>query len=370
VVSYTLGEIASRVGGTVRGDAGLRVAGIKPLDEAGPDDLSFMAHPRYRRAATASRAAALIACEPEALPGRHLILVENPYAALASAMGLFFAPEQPATGISPLAVIGEGAALGEGVSIGPLSVVGRRCVLAERACLKPGVVLGDEVRVGPGSVLHPGVVVYARSVLGARVTVHAGSVLGSDGFGYTEAGGAHAKIPQVGNVVIEDDVEIGACVTIDRATFGSTVVGRGSKIDNLVQVAHNVVIGEGSILVAQSGIAGSTRLGRSVILAGQSGAAGHLVLGERSIVGAKSAVLKDLAPGSFVLGHPAVDHRTWKRAQAALERLPDLLHRVARLEKTLQERVAAPARARTSRRPVGGTGVRARAARTRGRRPA
>lgn len=337
VVSYTLGEIADRLGGSVRGDPARRVAGIRPLDEAGPEDLSFVAHPRYRRAAAASRAGALIASERDAPSGRDVILVDDAYAALASAMGLFFAPEAPAPGVSPRAVIGEGSALGEGVSIGPLVVVGRRCLVGARACLMPGVVLGDDVRLGEDCVLHPGVVVYPRSVLGARVTVHAGSVLGSDGFGYADAGGTRAKIPQVGNVVIEDDVEIGACATIDRATFGSTVIGRGTKIDNLVQVAHNVLIGEGSILVAQSGIAGSTRLGRSVIMAGQSGAAGHIALGDRSVVGAKSAVLQDLPAGSFVLGHPAVDHRAWKRSQAALGRLPDLLRRVARLEAGLPE---------------------------------
>ena len=335
--TYTLGEIASRVGGTVRGDAGRRVAGIKPLDQAGPDDLSFLANPRYARAAAGSRAAALIAGRRSALPGRNLIVVDNPYAALAGAMRLFFPAEPTAAGVSPQAAIGEGTALGQGVAIGPFAVVGRRCVLGDRAVLHAGVVLGDEVRVGEGAVLHPGVVIYARSVIGARVVVHAGSVVGSDGFGYAEDAGARAKIPQVGNVVIEDDVEIGACVTIDRATFGSTVVGRGAKIDNLVQVAHNVVVGEGSVLVAQSGIAGSTRLGQGVILAGQSGAAGHLTLGDRSVVGAKSAVLQDLPPGAFVVGHPAIDHRQWKRGQAALRRLPDLLRRVARLERALEQ---------------------------------
>lgn len=331
--AYTLGEIASRIGGKVRGDAGRPVAGIKPLDQAGPDDLSFVAHPRYRRAAAASRAAGLIVGDDAIAPGRNLILVENPYAALAVAMGLFHAPERPAPGISPLAVLGEGTTPGRDVSIAPFVVAGRGCHIGDRAALMAGVVLGDGVRVGEDCVLHPGVVVYARSILGARVTVHASSVIGSDGFGYAEKGDGRVKIPQVGNVVVEDDVEIGACVAIDRATFGSTVVGRGTKIDNLVQIGHNVTIGEGSVLVAQSGIAGSTRLGRAVILAGQAGVAGHLEIGDRSVVGAKSAALQDLPAGSFVLGHPAVDHRAWKRSQAALRRLPDLLHAVARLER-------------------------------------
>ncbi|HEV8699755.1 MAG TPA: UDP-3-O-(3-hydroxymyristoyl)glucosamine N-acyltransferase [Candidatus Polarisedimenticolia bacterium] len=329
--AYTLGEIASRIGGQVRGDAARPVSGIKPLDQAGPDDLSFVAHARYRRAAAASRAAGLIAGDEQVAPGRNLILVEKPYAALAVAMGLFHAPERPAPGISPQALLGEGTTLGRDVSIGPYVVAGRNCRIGDRAALMPGVVLGDGVQIGEDSVLHPGVVVYGGSILGARVVVHASSVLGSDGFGYAEESSGRVKIPQVGNVVVGDDVEIGASVTIDRATFGSTVVGRGTKIDNLVQIAHNVTIGEESILVAQSGIAGSTRLGRAVILAGQAGVAGHLEIGDRSVVGAKSAALQDLPAGSFVVGHPAVDHREWKRSQAALRRLPELVRAVARL---------------------------------------
>ena len=330
--TYTLREIAVRLGGAVRGDPDRKVTGIKPLDQAGPDDLSFVAHPRYRRAAAASRAAGLLARATDTLPGHNLVLVDDPYAALAEAMGLFHAPRPAVPGISPRAVIGEETVLGDDLTIGPCAVVGRRCRLADRVVLMPGVVLEDDVRVGADSVLHPGVVVYSRTVLGERVTVHAGSVIGSDGFGYAEAGGSRTKIPQVGNVVVEDDVEIGACATIDRATFGSTVIERGTKIDNLVQVGHNVVIGRDSILVAQSGVAGSTRLGRAVVLAGQSGVAGHLVLGDRSVVGAKSAVLKDLSPGSFVVGHPAMDHAIWKKAQAVWGRIPDLLRRVRRLE--------------------------------------
>lgn len=343
--TYTLGEIASRVGGTVLGDASRPITGIKPLDQAGPLDLSFLAHPRYRDDAARSRAAGVLARSGDSLPGQNVILVRDPYLAFAQAMGLFHVPEKPLPGISPLAMVGDGTALGKDVHIGPCAVVGRGCALADGVALMPGVVLGDEVRVGEGSTLHPGVVVYSRSVIGARVIVHAGSVIGSDGFGYAATEGARAKIPQVGNVVIEDDVEIGACTAIDRATFGSTIIGRGTKIDNLVQVAHNVIIGEGSVLVAQSGVAGSTRLGRGVVLAGQSGVAGHLDVGDRSVIGAKSAVLQDLPADSFVIGHPALDHREWKRSQAVLRRLPDLLRRVARLEKAL-ETAAAPAAAR------------------------
>jgi UDP-3-O-[3-hydroxymyristoyl] glucosamine N-acyltransferase len=364
VGTYTLGEIASRLGGRVLGDSNRKIAGIQPLDRAGPEDLSFVTHPRYRNAASGSRAGALIVGSPDPLQGHDLVVVENPYAALASAMDLFFTSEAPEPGISPHAVIGEAVRLGERVSIGPFVVVGRRCRLGDGVVLMPHVVLGEDVSLGSGTVLHPGVVVYARCVLGERVAVHAASVIGSDGFGYAETEGARSKIPQVGNVEIGDDVEIGAGTTIDRATFGSTVVGRGTKIDNLVQVAHNVTIGEDSVLVAQSGIAGSSRLGRRVILAGQSGVAGHLSLGERSVVGAKSAVLQDLPPGSFVLGTPARDHREWKRGSAAERRLPELLRRVARLEKALADggagKRAAAGRRTRGRARARGTGPRAR----------
>jgi UDP-3-O-[3-hydroxymyristoyl] glucosamine N-acyltransferase len=333
VTTYTLGEIAARLGGVVRGDAARSISGIKPLDQAGPDDLSFIASPRYRGAALQSRAAGLLARPGDRLPGRNLIQVADPHAALAAAMQLFFPPVRFDPGVSEHAIVGAGTRLGKRVSIAPFVVVGRDCVIEEAAVLRSGAVVGDRVRIGAGAVLHPGVVIYDGVVLGARVTVHAGAVIGSDGFGYAEVGGRREKIPQVGNVVVGDDVEIGACATIDRATFGSTEIGAGTKIDNLVQVAHNVTIGNDSVLVAQSGIAGSTRLGRRVIVAGQSGAAGHLTIGDGAVIGAKSAVLQDLEEGAFVLGIPAVDHRLWKRTQAAAARLPDLLRRVGRLER-------------------------------------
>ncbi len=337
MATYTLGEIATRLGGVVRGDAGRVISGIKPLDQAGPGDLSFVSHPRYRRAAESSRAGGLLVRPADDLPGRDLIRIADPYAALAAVMPLFFPPQRYTPGVSDKAVIGAGTTLGEAVSVGPYAVVGERCVIGARAVLLPGVIIGDDATIGADSVLHPGVVLYAGTIIGERVLVHAGAVIGSDGFGFAETGGLRAKIPQVGNVVIEDEVEIGAGTTIDRATFGSTVIGRGTKIDNLVQIAHNVEIGEGSVLVAQSGIAGSTHLGRGVIVAGQSGAAGHLTLGDGAVVGAKSAVLQDLPPRAFVIGHPAVDHRVWKRSRAVERRLPELIRRVSRIESSIAD---------------------------------
>jgi UDP-3-O-[3-hydroxymyristoyl] glucosamine N-acyltransferase len=336
VGSWTLGEIAARVGGRLQGDPDGRVTGIRPLEEAEAGDLSFVSRPDYRDQAVRSRAGGLLAADAAPFPGRNVIVVPNPYAALAEVMDLFFPPAPPEPGISPQALVGEDCDLGDGVAIGPFAVVGRRCTIGPGAVLRPRVVLGDDVRVGAGAVLHPGVVVYPRTAIGARVTVHANSVLGSDGFGYAEAGGGRRKIPQVGNVIVGDDVEIGACVTIDRATFGSTVIGARTKIDNQVQIGHNVQIGEDCVLVAQVGVAGSTRIGRGAICAGQSGVSGHLTIGENARIGAATAVLQDLPPGAFVLGAPAQEHRAWKKQQAALRRLPDLLHRVGRLETTVE----------------------------------
>ena len=352
--SYTLGEIASRVRGTLKGDARIRITGIQPLDRAGPGDLSFIAHPRYRRDAGESRAAALIVREADAPTGRAVIVVQNPYAALAAVMGLFFREEAPEPGVSPLAVVGDGTVLGDRVSIGPFVVVGRGCRVGAGTALLPGVVVGDGVGIGAGCLLYPGAVLYPRTVLGERVVVHAGAVIGSDGFGYAEEDGERTKIPQVGNVVVEDDVEIGAGTTIDRATFGSTRIGRGTKIDNLVQIGHNVEIGERSVLVAQTGIAGSTRIGRGVVFAGRAGAGGHLTIGDRVVAGACTVILQDMEPGAFVLGIPAIDHREWKRQQAALRRLPDVLHRLARLEKA----AAAPSGRRAPARRTRKTGAR------------
>lgn len=344
---YTLSEIAARVGGEVRGDPGRAIDGVQPLDSAGPGDLSFLAHPRYRQAASASRAAALLVRRGEDLAGRDLLLVDQPYTALAAVIGLFHPPTPPSGRVSPLAAVDESARIGRAVTVAPFAVVGARAEIGDGAAILAGVVVGDDASVGAGSVLHPRVVIYPRCVIGARVVIHAGAVVGSDGFGFGEETGGRAKIPQVGIVRIEDDVEIGAGTTIDRATFGTTVVGRGSRIDNLVQIGHNVEIGEGSVLVAQSGIAGSTRLGAGAILAGQAGVAGHLRVGARAIVGAKSAALQDVPDGAFVVGHPAVDHRDWKRAQAALRRLPLLLRRLQALEAA----AAAGAPRRTKRAP-------------------
>jgi UDP-3-O-[3-hydroxymyristoyl] glucosamine N-acyltransferase len=329
---WTLGDLARQLSGRVEGDPALVVEGIAPLDAAGPRDLSFLANPRYLPRARATRAGAVMVGPGVELPGVSLLVVSDPYLALASVLGLFHPGRRPEPGIHPAAVVGTDCAFGAGVAVLALAVIGDGCHVGDRAVIMPGAVLGSRVTVGSDTTIHSNVTIYEGCVIGSRVIIHAGTVIGSDGFGFARDGQRHRKIPQVGNVAVEDDVEIGANVTVDRATFGSTVIGRGTKIDNLVQIAHNVVVGEDSLLAAQAGISGSTRLGRGVTFAGQSGVVGHIEIGDGAIVGAKSAVTHDLPAGAFVLGHPAIDARIWKRAAAIFAKLPDLRRRLQRLE--------------------------------------
>jgi UDP-3-O-[3-hydroxymyristoyl] glucosamine N-acyltransferase len=332
VPELTLQDLAGRLGGRVRGDGSRRVDGVAPLDSAGAGQVSFLSNPRYAEEAARSAAAAVLVAEGVDIPDACLIVVADPYLALARTLEIFHPVAPPEPGVRPGAHVPASCRIGAGASVQAGAVLGERCEVGDRAVICSGAVLGEGARVGEDSVLHPGVIVYAGCVLGRRVIVHAGAVIGSDGFGFAREGARHHKIPQVGNVVVGDDVEIGANATIDRATFGSTRIGRGTKIDNLVQIGHNVTVGEDCILVAQTGISGSTRLGRGVIFAGQSGAAGHLSIGDGARVGAKSAVLQDLPAGAFVIGTPAIEAGLWRRAAALFGRLPDLRRRLMRLE--------------------------------------
>ena len=326
--SITLGEIASQVGGEVEGDSGLNLQGVRTLEDAGPEHLAFVARADYACRAEDSRAGALLVSSRGRLSGRNLLRVADPYLALSQVLELFHPPERVAAGIDPEARIGAACSVHPEATIQPGAVLGRECHIGARAQIQSGVVIGDGCRIGEDTIVCPNATLYRRTVLGDRVIVHAGAVIGSDGFGFARRGEEYCKIPQVGWVEVGDDVEIGANTTIDRGTLGPTRIARGTKIDNLVQVAHNVEIGEHCALAGQSGVAGSTRLGRDVAMAGQSGAAGHLNIGDGARVGAKSAVLRDLPPGAFVIGHPAIDHGEWKRIVTALNRLPDLLRRL------------------------------------------
>jgi UDP-3-O-[3-hydroxymyristoyl] glucosamine N-acyltransferase len=332
----TLDELARLVGGRVDGDGAVVLRAANGLAEAGPGEVSFLANPKYAGLLAVTKASAVVLAEGVPCPVPAL-RAKNPDLAFARVVERLAGPApRPAPGVHPSAVVSPDARLGQDVSVGALCVVEAGATIGDGTALHPQVYVGAGAKIGPGCVLWPQVVVRERCELGARVILHSGAVVGSDGFGYATEGGVHHKVPQVGIVAIEDDVEIGANAALDRARFGRTVVGRGTKIDNLVQIAHNVVLGRGCLVVAQTGISGSTRLGDYVVLAGQAGVVGHLELGDRSVVTAQSGVTKDLEPGSVVSGSPASDRREHLRQLASLGRLPELLDEVRRLKSELE----------------------------------
>ncbi len=331
-MAYRLGWLAEQVGGAVEGDPERRIEAIRTLEAAGPTDLAFFTSPRYRRQAEASRAGALLVGRETRAVERDRLVADDPYWALARLLALLNPRQRPPAGVHPTAVIEEGCAIDPSAHVGAHAVVGRGSRVGAGAVLHPHVVIGRGCRVGAGAELFSQVVLYDGSEVGDDSILHAGVVLGSDGFGYAAHGGRHEKIPQVGRAVVEADVEIGANTTVDRATLEETRIGAGTKIDNLVQVAHNVHVGRGCLLVAQAGIAGSTRLGDGVVMAGQSGAAGHLEIGDGVRVAAKSAVFKSVPAGRQVAGIPAVEAAAWRRRQALLTRLADFERRLRAVE--------------------------------------
>jgi len=338
--SLTAAEIAAAIGGRVDGDGTVVVRGVAGIREAGPEDASFVAGRRYLRHAADTRAAVVLV--PEDWDGEcpaTLIRVRNPEAAFSRVAEMFAPPPiVPPPGVHPTALVAEDARLGEGVSIGPYVVVEPGARIGDRTTLMAFCYVGHESEVGEDCRLYPHVSLRERVRIGNRVIIHNGTVIGSDGFGYTvDQAGVRHKIPQLGTVVIGDDVEIGANVTVDRARYGATRIGNGVKIDNLVQIAHNVIIGDHAVIVAQAGIAGSTVIGAKAILAGQAGVAGHLTVGEGAIVGAQAGVSKDVAPGMYVSGYPAAPHSKATRIHAHVQRLPQLRERLQQLERRLQE---------------------------------
>ncbi len=328
------------MGGEVVGDGAAEITGVASIQEARPGELTFASNPRYDRFIAETAAAAVIIeagrADVTRPDGVSLLLCEDPYRAFAAAMTLF-APEGDAVapGVHESAVVAASVEVGSGVAIGANVVIMDGSTLGDGATIHPGVFVGGSVDIGRDTVLYPNVTVRNGSVLGERVIVHPGTVIGSDGFGFARSDDCHRKVPQIGNVVIEDDVEIGANVCIDRATLGSTRICRGSKIDNLVQIAHNVVIGEGSLIIAQVGVSGSTRVGKGVVLAGQAGIAGHIEIGDGAMVGAQAGVTKSVPAGQRVSGYPAREHSAAKRLYAFTENLPKLTSSVRELERRL-----------------------------------
>lgn len=340
---FSCAQLAAHLGGTVVGDPDLILSGFAAADSAKAGDLTFAENDTYFvRADQSAASAILVAGTYSSTTGKVLIGVTNARTAFAQVLPLFFPEPAFAPGVHPSAVVAASATVDPTAHVGAHCVVGERVRLGAGAVLQAQVYVGDDCAVGEGCRLFPHVTLYPRSILGRRVRIHSGAVIGADGFGYVFDQGQHRKVPQVGQVLLHDDVEIGAGVTIDRAALGATVIGRGTKIDNLVQIAHNVTIGEHCIIVSQVGIAGSTKIGNYVTIAGQAGLAGHLRIGDRVTIAAKSGVMNHIPEGQTWLGAPARPDREMKRQLIAIERLPELARRVQELEKRLAGPSAAP----------------------------
>ena len=348
MTSHTLSELAARVGGEVAGDGTVRLEGVAPLEEADATQLSFFSNRKYRQAFEASRAGAVVV-EPETdvPPGRAVLRVRNAYLAFAKISTLFHPPREPLPEVAPSAVIHPTARVHPSAQVMPLACVGPAAEVGARTILFPGVHVADGARVGEDCVLYHNVVVRERCVLGSRVVVQPGAVIGSDGFGFAfdpegdGRGPRHYTVPQVGIVVVEDEVEIGANTCVDRATLGVTRIGRGARIDNLVQIAHNVEIGPLSILVSQVGIAGSTRLGMGVVAGGQVGIVGHLEIGDGVKIGAQSGVMTDVEAGATLSGSPAQPHADWLKNMATLAHLHEMRRELRELRREVEKLRAA-----------------------------
>ncbi len=338
MVTRTLSELAAELGGEVIGDGSIVIRGVAGIREAMPGDLTFLANSRYDAHLGETRASAVICARDRREAGLPLLVVDNPYLAFQRAVRIF-RPDQhrPGPGMHPTAVVAAEAELGRDVSIGPYCVVESGARIGDRVVLMSGTYVGHRAVVGDDSYFYPRVVVREECVVGARCILHPGVVIGSDGFGFAFDAGRYHKVPQVGNVVVGDDVEIGANTTIDRATTHSTKIGDGSKIDNLVQIGHNVVVGRHCIIVAQVGVSGSTELEDYVTLGGQAGLVGHIRVGKGAMVGAQSGVTKSVPAETVVTGYPATQHTIWKRLQALIHRLPDLFQRARDLEERVSE---------------------------------
>lgn len=336
--AFRLGELAERVQGRlVGGDPSALITGAAPADQAGPGDVTLATSERYWAEIGQRPVGAVVVPPGRAAAGRPCIEVADPRRAFDSLLALF-APEPwlPALGVHPTAVVAPSARLGPDVRVGARAFVGERVELGRGCVVYPGAVIADDVAVGEGSVIHANAVIRERVRIGARVVIGPGSVIGSEGFGFATEGGRHRRRPQIGTVVIEDDVEVGANVCIDRASCGATVIGRGAKIDNLVQIAHNVRVGPHAIVVGQVGVAGSARIGAGAVLAGQVGVRDHVTVGDGAVVAARAMVIEDVPPGARVAGEPAMPHGQALRVWAASRRLPELAQRLRELEARVQ----------------------------------
>jgi UDP-3-O-[3-hydroxymyristoyl] glucosamine N-acyltransferase len=338
-MNLKLGDIARELGAILEGDPEIPITGLAGLEEAGPGDLTFFADPRYASRLAGSRASAVLV-GPEYAGARHpaLLRVVDPYRGFLQIVRRERNRIRERTaGVHPTALVSSDAKVDDTAAVGPLCVVEAEAVLEPGVTLEAGCYVGRGARLGRDAHFHANVTVLDGVEIGERVIIHSGAVLGSDGFGYLTKDGVHEKVPQVGTVVVEDEVEIGANVTIDRGTLGTTRIGRGVKIDNLVHIAHNVTIGEHALIVAQVGVSGSTRIGPRVVLGGQVGIVGHIEIGEGAMVGAQAGVSKSVPAGMRVSGYPAMEHDRARRLNAYYRKLPKIMERLQYLEHRLAE---------------------------------
>jgi UDP-3-O-[3-hydroxymyristoyl] glucosamine N-acyltransferase len=334
-LELTLSRIAGVIKGSIKGDENLLISGINSLDKASEGEISFFFDNRYRDFIKETRASALIVSELIDDYKGSQVLVSDPKLAYARIAGMFVPPVSRFDGISSNAVLDETSSIGKNVSIYPMVYVGKEAVIGDDVTLYPGTFIGDRVRIGDRTVIYPNVSIMRDCIVGRDVVIHAGCVIGSDGFGYVRDGAENVKFPQLGIVQIDDNVEIGANTTIDRAANGKTLLQKGVKLDNLIQIAHNVTIGEDTVIAALTGISGSVRIGREVIIGGQTGLRDHIEIGDRAVIGSAAGVHKSIPAGEVVLGDPTMPPKLWMRTRSLIAKLPEINERLRNLEKKL-----------------------------------
>ncbi len=337
-----LQEIAEKIQGTLIGKGLVEISDIAGIEEAQEGEITFLIERSFKKYIRSCNASAIIIGNDNDLDefrDRNIIITKNPVLAYVKVIELFYPGKSVEKGISPLAFVSETSQISSEATIFPYAYVGEKVVIGKKSVIYPFVHIGDEAVIGENTVIYPHVVIYDKVSIGNRVMIHGGAVVGGDGFGYVWDGERHVKIPQIGNVIIEDDVEIGANAAIDRASLGRTIIRKGVKIDNLVQIAHNVSVGENSIIVSQVGIAGSSNIGKNVVLAGQVGVRDHAVIGDNVKAAGGTGITKNVPENSIISGNPHMPHREWLRLQNHIKNLPKLYNRIKQIEKKLQMEV-------------------------------
>jgi UDP-3-O-[3-hydroxymyristoyl] glucosamine N-acyltransferase len=339
-MEFTAKQIADLIQGKVEGNEQATVRTFAKIEEGVPGAISFLSNPKYTHYIYETKSSVVLVNEDavfEKPVSTTLIRVKNAYECVAKLLQFYESAKPRKTGIDPLASISPKATIGEDVYIGAFAVIGDGAVIGNGSQIYPHVVIGDGVTIGANCVLYANVTIYQGCKLGNNVTIHAGAVIGADGFGFAPNAEGYDKIPQIGIVVIEDDVEIGANTCVDRSTMGQTIIHKGVKLDNLIQVAHNCEIGENTVMSAQVGMAGSTKIGKWCMVAGQAGFAGHIHIGDQTLVGAQSGLMKDTKPGDKVMGSPAINHLTYMKSRALDPKLPEMYRQIAALQRELNE---------------------------------